>query len=206
MATASSQKSRKIKALLAGGLVLGVGTAVTLAAWTDQEWATGTFSAGSFDVEGSTDGTAWASHATSGEAAALAFEVDANNLTPGDKVAEAFALRTAAGTTYDATVDLIAATSAGDNATNLSYEIFTVPAIGDCTADATADSGASVIGTGTSFSPGAPSATEFTLAAGTDAVAGTSTVLCFQVTAGAGLVQGGDATATWGFEATSQQP
>ncbi|MGZ2223858.1 SipW-dependent-type signal peptide-containing protein [Glutamicibacter nicotianae] len=35
MAPTSSQKSRKVKALLAGGLVLGVGAAVTLAAWTD---------------------------------------------------------------------------------------------------------------------------------------------------------------------------
>ncbi|WIV43609.1 SipW-dependent-type signal peptide-containing protein [Glutamicibacter nicotianae] len=206
MAPTSSQKSRKVKALLAGGLVLGVGAAVTLAAWTDQEWATGTFSAGTFDIEGSIDGTTWASHASSGEAAALSFELNADNLTPGDKVAEAFALRTAAGTTYGATVDLIEASSIGDNASNLSYEIFTVPAIGDCNADATAGTGTSIVSTGTAFSAGTPTATEFNLAAGSTADAGSSTVLCFQVIAGTGLIEGGDATATWGFEATSQQP
>ena len=206
MAATTSQKSRKVNALLAGGLVLGVGTAVTLAAWTDQEWATGTFSAGSFNVEGSTNGTDFSSHPTSDEAAALSFEVAADNLAPGDKVAEAFVLRTAAGTAYEASVDLIAATSTGDNAQNLTYEIFTVPAIGDCTPSATAAPAAVVTDTGTVFGPGVPTATEFTLAAGTDTVAGTSTVLCFQVTAGANLVQGAAASATWGFEATSLQP
>lgn len=206
MAAASSQKSRKVKALLAGGLVLGVGAAVTLAAWTDQEWATGTFTAGSFNIEGSTDGTTWADHAAEGDAAALAFEINAANLTPGDTVAEAFAVRTAAGTTYDATADLISATSSGANAANLSYEIFTVPAIGDCDADAAAAGGTSIVADGTAFSSAAPTATEFNLAAGTEAAAGETAVLCFQVTAGPDLVQGGEATALWGFEATSQQP
>src|SRR5690606_31735774 len=51
------RRSRMIRALLAGGLVLGVGTAVTLAAWNDSEFASGTFRAGTFDLEGSTDGT-----------------------------------------------------------------------------------------------------------------------------------------------------
>ena len=48
--------NRKILAVLAGGLVLGVGVAVTLAAWNDSEFATGTFTAGSFNLEGSTTG------------------------------------------------------------------------------------------------------------------------------------------------------
>lgn len=206
MAPTSSQKSRKVKALLAGGLVLGVGAAVTLAAWTDQEWTTGTFSAGTFDIQGSIDGSTWDSHPTSGEAAVLAFEANADNLTPGDTVAKGFALRTAPGTTYGATVDLIEASSTGNNTPNLSYEIFTVPAIGDCSADATVGSGVSIVSAGTAFGAGTPSAEEFALAAGSTADAGASTVLCFQVTAGAGLQQGEGATATWGFEATSLQP
>ena len=41
-----------VRAILAGGLVLGVGAAVTLAAWNDSEFATGTFGAGSFNLEG----------------------------------------------------------------------------------------------------------------------------------------------------------
>ena len=38
-------RSRMIRAILAGGLVLGVGTAVTLAAWNDSEFVTETFTA-----------------------------------------------------------------------------------------------------------------------------------------------------------------
>ena len=40
------RRSRMIRAILAGGLVLGVGTAVTLAAWNDSEFVTGTFTVG----------------------------------------------------------------------------------------------------------------------------------------------------------------
>lgn len=52
MATKDTQ--RKVLAVLAGGVVLGVGVGVTLAAWNDSEFATGTFTAGSFNLEGST--------------------------------------------------------------------------------------------------------------------------------------------------------
>ncbi|MDR2320511.1 MAG: SipW-dependent-type signal peptide-containing protein, partial [Microbacterium sp.] len=43
---------RRIRAVLAGGLVLGVGATVTLASWNDGEYATGTSTAGTFDVVG----------------------------------------------------------------------------------------------------------------------------------------------------------
>jgi|GEM_PF-5464807 len=49
--------SKKFKAILAGGVVLGVGAAVTLAAWTDQEWTTADFSSGSFTLQSSTAST-----------------------------------------------------------------------------------------------------------------------------------------------------
>jgi len=60
MATTTTR--RKVRAVLAGGLVLGVGAAVTLAAWNDSEFATGTFTAGTFNLEGSTDGTTFTDH------------------------------------------------------------------------------------------------------------------------------------------------
>lgn len=94
----------KGRAILAGGLVLGVGAVVTLAAWNDSEFATGEFGAGTFGIEGSTDGTAFAEHATEDAAATLNFEVDANNLTPGDAVYENFSVQLIAGSTYAADV------------------------------------------------------------------------------------------------------
>ena len=66
-------RGRKIRAVLAAGLVLGIGAVVTLAAWNDSEYATGTFAAGTFNLEGSTDGTTYADHA-SGASAAIRLE------------------------------------------------------------------------------------------------------------------------------------
>ncbi|UKA50484.1 SipW-dependent-type signal peptide-containing protein [Arthrobacter sp. FW305-123] len=41
VAKTTSNKATKVRALLAGGLVLGIGAAFTLAAWTDNEWVFG---------------------------------------------------------------------------------------------------------------------------------------------------------------------
>ncbi|GAB6858941.1 SipW-dependent-type signal peptide-containing protein [Microbacterium xylanilyticum] len=62
----------RIRALLAGGLVLGTGATSTLASWNDAEYANGTFTAARFGIEGSLDGTNYAKH-TSTSAAALSF-------------------------------------------------------------------------------------------------------------------------------------
>ena len=48
-------RRRKVAALLAGGLVVGVGTAATLAAWNDSEFATSCYSAGNFNFKGHYD-------------------------------------------------------------------------------------------------------------------------------------------------------
>ncbi|MGP5381769.1 SipW-dependent-type signal peptide-containing protein [Glutamicibacter arilaitensis] len=212
MATASNQKSRKVKALLAGGLVLGVGAAVTLAAWTEQEWATGNFTAGSFNVQGSTDGAAWDENEIPGEAAAISFSLDpdgpnpAENLSPDTTVAGAFALRTAAGTTYDATVELLSSsateTTPGDSA-NLTYGIFIVDNMAACTEDAIPAAGNEVIANGTAFGS-VSGATVINLAKGASTTeTGAPVTLCFQVHAGAGLDEGQVNNATWQFEAAS---
>lgn len=193
-------RGRKVRALLAGGLVLGVGAAVTLAAWTDQEWATGEFGAGSFNVQGSTDGTAFTDHETEDGAADLVFELPAaENLSPGDSVAAPFVLRLDEATSYDATVELTDASGAGDNAANLTYGIVSVASAAECTAEAT---GTEIVPEGTSLDAIAGAA-GFDLTAGEGAAVGEEATLCFQVTAGDGLVQGATGTATWGFTATS---
>jgi len=197
----TSTKGRKVRALLAGGLVLGVGAAVTLAAWTDQEWAVGSFGAGSFNIEGSPTGDDgdFADHPSQDGAATLDFEVAAENLSPGDTVAAPFVLRTDAETTYDATVELTDAIGAGANAENLSYGITEVTGVEDCVEGAT---GGQIVpgGTGLSDTAGADG---FTLEAGADDAAGAPVVLCFEVTAGDGLQQGETGTASWEFTATS---
>ena len=84
------QRSRQLRALAAGGAVLGIGATMTLAAWSDVEIFEGTFQAGTFDIQGSADGIAWASHADT--PLRLSF-TGSDNLVPGVAVYEEFHLR-----------------------------------------------------------------------------------------------------------------
>ncbi|MDR2997769.1 MAG: SipW-dependent-type signal peptide-containing protein [Microbacterium sp.] len=99
----STDRRRKITAVLAGGLVLGVGAAVTLAAWNDSEFAKSTFTAGSFVFQGSTNGTDFADHASEAGAAALTFSTGFDNLSPDDVVYAPFALKLTGSSAADVT-------------------------------------------------------------------------------------------------------
>jgi predicted ribosomally synthesized peptide with SipW-like signal peptide len=189
------RRSRTIRAILAGGLVLGVGAAVTLAAWNDSEFVTGTFTAGTFNLEGSTtDGTTFTDHATS-PGGALTFTVPATSLSPTDSVTAPFAVRLAANTTSAANVTLTTGTPTG-TVTNLTYtlEIHSAWGCAPGTVTSTPISGAA-LNAGT---------TSFALAAGSPTTdPGAAVFLCFTVTAGAGLVQGQSGAVIWEFEAIS---
>ncbi|WP_051267370.1 SipW-dependent-type signal peptide-containing protein [Nakamurella lactea] len=196
-------RRRKLRAVLAAGLVLGLGAAVTLAAWNDSEYATGTFAAGTFNLEGSTDGTTYADHATGATAATLPFTVNPTNLSPGQVVYSPFAIRLAAGTTTGASVAVQAVTNTG-TVTNLTYALVTTSSITCNAAAVTGATGAAIlVPAGTLLSSvGTPA--PFTLVKGATAgTAGAPVYLCFAVTAGAGLVQGQTGTATWQLLATS---
>lgn len=180
----NEQNRRKVFAVLAGGLVLGVGAAVTLAAWNDSEFANGTFTAGEFTFTGSTDGVTFTDHATSATAASLTFALNPTNLSPDDVVYAPYALRL--GGTYDATLDSVAPVGTGDFATGakLTYAVVSTGATFGC--DATA------------FAAGTAVPTTMTT--------GTDVNLCIQVTAedGAGGIEQGDTgTVTWQWNATS---
>lgn len=180
-----ASRRNKVYAVLAGGLVLGVGAAVTLAAWNDSEFATGTFTAGSFDLQGSTNGTGgWASHETA-PGTTLDFTVDADNLAPEDNVYALYSIRLV-GTT-DGDLTNVAPTTAGANAANLTAE---TRLITGTTCDAT------------TFAAGSATLPT-TITAGTDAAA-VPISYCLQVTAGADLVQGAEGTVTWQWTAASQ--
>lgn len=204
MATKATQ--RKVLAVLAGGLVLGVGTAVTLAVWNDSEFANGTFTAGTFNLEGSTDGTAYADHNSAGTAATLAFTLPAGlvgNMSPTSSVYAGFWVRLAAGTTSGANLvadGTTADAAATSNSDHLSYSIYQLAPGATCNA-ATA--------TGTPIATGATldvqtGTTPIPLTVGgTPAVPGTAVQLCFKVTADAALEPSLVTNATWKFTATS---
>jgi predicted ribosomally synthesized peptide with SipW-like signal peptide len=94
-----------VRALLAGGLVLGVGATATIAAWTDQELATSTVTAGSFSIVSRVGGTA-AFTAAGPSTNTLVVPLDAGALYPGQ--ARAAAIQVKAGGTLGGTLNLTA--------------------------------------------------------------------------------------------------
>ncbi len=186
------QRGRKVAAILAGGLVLGVGTMATLASWNDSEFANATFSSGTFKLQGSTNGTLFADHATS-PGAGLTFTAPFSNLQPGSVVYAPFAVQLTSDTTNDATVT-VSATSTG-TVTGLSYQLIRASAFG-CDASTTGTNvvASSAVGT-------AAGAVTFDL---TKTGATNTAYLCFKVTADTSMGQGQVGSGVWQFNAVSK--
>jgi predicted ribosomally synthesized peptide with SipW-like signal peptide len=200
--TSKRSARRKVAAVLAGGLVLGVGTMATLASWNDSEFASATFTAGKFNLEGAVDASqaTFGEHASSGAAGGLTFTTPFNNLTPTDVIAAPFAVRLAANTTNNATLTLTAATNTSGTVANLTYEVLKTITPG-CT---TATTGSTVVPAGTAVTS-VTGASTVSLAMGSPTTnAGAPAYLCFKVTAGAALAQSQAGVVTWQFNAVSQ--
>ncbi len=198
--TTITSRSRRIRAVLAGGLVLGAGAAITLAAWNDSEFASGTFTAGTFTTEGSANGTTFTDHPTA-PGATLAFTANVSNLSPAAVTAAGYALHLTPATSTSATVDIAGVVTTGGATTNLTYGIVQVAQFSDCVPGAPGT--ATIVPAGTSMNA-ITSAAPFQLAKSTDGIAtGANVYLCVQVTAGGSIGQGTSATATWQFRATS---
>jgi len=107
------RKSRKRKAILASGAVLGVGAVVTLAALNDTVFGNGEFGVGktAWNVQGSIDGTNYDEYASGpgGKIAFSATPIDALNLMPGQTTTGKFWLRETNGN-LDALVTIQAPT------------------------------------------------------------------------------------------------
>lgn len=198
-------RSRKLRAVLAGGIVLGIGAAVTLAAWNDSEFASGLFSSGEFNLQGSIDNAAYTDHESSDGAAALEFSLPVDNLSPGDVVAAPFWVRLDATTTSPATLDLVSLTgtdTTGANTAELGYDVYALAA--DATCDSTATGTAVGSGDTLASNPAVAGATVPLAAGAAEGDPGEATQLCFVVTASENLEQGGETTAVWQFTATSE--
>jgi len=196
---AEKDKKRRVRnivlAILSGGTVLGVGAAVTLAAWQDDEFANGTFTATQFNMQGSVDGSAYSDNTTA-PGQALSFTLPtATSIEPDDVVYAPFAVRLDTGTTVPATVTISDATAltGTDSLAGLSYELYSTGATFGCDA-ATAPTGTPLIA----------STALGTVPAATTGAPGTAENLCFVVTAddGTALVPGQTGTAVWDFTAT----
>ena len=193
----------KGRALLAGGLVLGLGAAATLAAWTDNEWVfggsgngdgtePGTPGTGIYKMEQNTwTGTAGAASwvdEPDANGGALTFTLQPERMIPGKTVYSPLQLRAAAGSeALDVSLaeGIQSAPNRGtDNSTDLynalRYGLYKGVDKAACEAG-TVSGGVTVVGGNSVLT--ATSATTFPLAAGADAAtAGAPENLCFALT------------------------
>lgn len=116
-----STASRKTRAIAAGGAVIGLGVAMTLAAWTDSEFARGQFSTANFGIQGAAGDNQFGDHATEGEALALQFNAN-TNLQPGQTVFQAYQLKNIDGG-VDSTVTFANEKKTGELGNSLTAEI-----------------------------------------------------------------------------------
>ncbi|MDO2934786.1 SipW-dependent-type signal peptide-containing protein [Paeniglutamicibacter sulfureus] len=192
----------RLRAVLAGGLVLGVGATATLAAWTDEEHSAGSFKAGTFSIVGSTNGTDFSDHpAASG--ASLAFSLPAAAMVPGTTVYALYSVKTAK-TPVPSVAGSVHLTADAANFSGLgNYLHYGVKAITQTTCDAITfahPTSIVVVDSGSKLNTGAD--VGIALAANGD-----STVnYCFAVTLPADAsneAQGAALTARWTFAATT---
>lgn len=198
-------RTRRVRALLAAGLVLGVGTAVTLAAWTDTENATGSFGASVFDTQSQSAGSPTYASNPSAPGATLTF--NATQMSPGVSSFAWLNVRTTAATTVGGTVTLTAVTPTGALAPALQYRAvrLTNPSpTSPC--DATAFSGTPTYIAGGSATYLPVSQLPVSAVANTIGAAGAQLGFCFEVrvmTGAANTYQGTTATVAWTFTGTS---
>ena len=191
-------KAPRIRAILAGGLVLGLGATITLAAWNDSEYAEGLFVSGGFNIQGSTDGTTFTDHPSTGPAL-LNFTANVANLSPGDVATAPFAVRLDEKSTSNAVVTMSTDKSSGE-LSQLTYSV-----------TQSANFGCNEAVTGTLVAEGqllgsTPGGVTFNLAEpqGGEAAPGAPVNLCFRITAGELLPQSQIGSTSWGFAAVSQ--
>ncbi|MFK0240552.1 SipW-dependent-type signal peptide-containing protein [Microbacterium sp. NPDC090281] len=191
-------RSRRLRAVLAGGLVLGIGVAATLAAWNDSEYGAASFTAGRFDIVGAIDGATFSSHATTGAAATLNFVLAPTAMAPGNSTYALFSVKTA-NPSVAGTLQLTAGTPGGTGlATYLTYGVRTIA--GTTCNSTTYAAGTAVVADGSALTAGG-SATQVVTANGAAQVN-----YCFAVTlplTAPNAAQGLTMTQTWQFLGTS---
>ncbi|PQZ52450.1 MULTISPECIES: SipW-dependent-type signal peptide-containing protein [unclassified Microbacterium] len=191
-------RSRRLRAVLAGGLVFGIGVTATLAAWNDSEYGAASFTAGRFDIVGAIDGATFSSHATTGAAATLNFVLAPTAMAPGNSTYALFSVKTA-NPSVAGTLQLTAGTPGGTGlATYLTYGVRTIA--GTTCNSTTYAAGTAVVADGSALTAGG-SATQVVTANGAAQVN-----YCFAVTlplTAPNAAQGLTMTQTWQFLGTS---
>lgn len=208
-AASRRRTSTKVRAVLAGALVLGVGATVTLASWTDTEFATGSFTTSRFDTQSSIDNSAWADNTVS-TGAAITFagtgmSPDTHRygyvLIRGKALSVAGTLTFAAPTVTNGGTDTSPFLGAA-----LQYKAVAITAAGCSATTFSTGTPTYIVGTAGAYAAlTAAGPTGVALPAAT-ASAGAPAGYCFDVYLPAGadtLLQGKSVTVTWNVTATS---
>lgn len=202
----------RIRALLAGALVLGVGSSLTVASWTDSDFASGSFGASVFQTESNVtkpydaSGT-WSTNDVS-PGATLVFNAEA--MSPGTVFYAPFAIRTKAmSVAGEVVLGVPVVTSSATGVADLGAALrYRVVRSATCQASSFTGSPDFVVGSDgvKPLTVGQDAGVVNPLAAATATLPGAPTQFCFEVSLPAGAnnaLQGQTATATWQFTATS---
>lgn len=199
-------RGRRLRVVLAAGLVFGIGAFATLAAWTDTENATGSFGASVFDTQSASAGSPTYTSQTAAPGASLTF--GATGMSPGTSFYAWLNVRTTPATTVGGTVAL---TGIDDNDGGL-VGALQYRAVRMATASPGTTCGAAVFTGSPVFIAGAAATyLPVTQVPGTPvaspiAAAGAEIGYCFEVRVAPGSAnsfQGTTATVTWTFTSTS---
>lgn len=201
-----SVRALRLRAVLASGLVFGVGAAVTLASWTDSEYASGSFQSSVFNTQSSVNGGAYADNSASPGATVTVTGPFAPGVSSYIPVLIQTTVNSVAGTAV-----LSGAVLGGTDAATLGAALVYRVVRSTASCNATAFTGSPVFvvgaaGTTRALTAGQESGVTNTLAAATSTAPGTAIGFCFEVTLPAGAsnsLQGKTTTATWQFVTTS---
>lgn len=199
-------RSLRIRALLAAGIVLGLGASATLAAWVDTEHATSTVSSGTFGIVSRDGSGAFSEHES--PQTALVVPLEATGLYPGQSRAALVQIQASGSVPGTVNITAASATDPGGNPLSgdaaalrdaLSIGVRATSAASEnppaCTTDTTPD--ASVMGIGN-----LPDLTEASL----EAEGGNTVSYCIIVTLDSSApnnAQGQEVRAEWTFTGTS---
>ncbi|MGW9113651.1 SipW-dependent-type signal peptide-containing protein [Microbacterium sp. NPDC055683] len=196
-AARSGRTWRRVRALLAAGVVLGIGSGATLAAWNDTEYTTATLTASTFGIVGAADGATFTEHNTTGTAATLAFSTPATAMSPSTTTYALYSVRTISSS-LGGTLKMNATTTASTLSAQLTYGVRTIT--GTTCNLTTFNAGAEILARGAAMTA-SPASTQ-TLTAN----AGTAVNYCIEITmspTAPSSVQGQSAALSWEFVGTS---
>lgn len=192
------------RAILAGGVVLGIGATATLAAWNDSEIAVGTFGSSVFALESQSGGSPSYANHSAPASAKLTFEAGA--LSPGASRYAWLNVRTTPASTVGGNVQLSGVTSEGALAPALEYRAVRMVAVSPaavCDSTAFAAPSTFLVGSPTSWVPLSVAVPAVPTPTG---AGGAAIGFCFDVRIAPGAsnaFQGTTASSTWTFTGTS---